>query len=165
MQNPGSNVFLVQYFLPKYLDKWTTVSDYIYAILFWVNLTHQYIEFVSILSNMRRGFVTPGDSEKLKALSRKLVYEDGIEPSELYFLSLWSYSRDCHLIISSFRFPLKNDVEVCNQSRLSALPGPEYVYYGMDSAGYDVAGFPIARQDAQKLLERVGTPAGMTLKV
>ena len=39
--------------------------------------------FVRILSNMRRGHVTPEDVERLKALSRKIIYPDGIEPSEL----------------------------------------------------------------------------------
>ncbi len=35
----------------------------------------------------------------------------------------------------------------------------------MDSAGYTVDGFPISHREAEKLLDRVITPIGLSLKV
>lgn len=65
----------------------------------------------------------------------------------------------------TLRFPTKVGVENCNRNKLESLQGHERAYLAMDSAGYDIMGFPIKKQDAATLLIKVNTPAVMLLKV
>ncbi|KAF8973676.1 hypothetical protein BDZ97DRAFT_384741 [Flammula alnicola] len=94
---------------------------------------------------MRYGILAPEDIQRLKALSRPLHYPDGIEPSHL--------------------FPLRRQVDTCNHDRLQALAGPQHPYQAMDSAGYDVFGMPISREDAQRLLDRMIAPSVILLRI
>lgn len=41
------------------------------------------LEFIDILNNMRFGKVTPHAEQRLRQLSRKISYADGIEPTDL----------------------------------------------------------------------------------
>jgi len=101
--------------------------------------------FINILTNMRQGVLTVEDVQHLHSLSRPLHYPDGIEPSQL--------------------FPLRRDVEGCNNDRLKELPGVQHIYQAMDSAGYDVYGLPISRENAQSLLDRMIATPIIPLKV
>ncbi|KIM47916.1 hypothetical protein M413DRAFT_214238 [Hebeloma cylindrosporum] len=101
--------------------------------------------FVGILTNMRHGTLTIEDVQQLRSLSRPLHYPDGIEPSQL--------------------FPLRRDVEGCNNDRLKELTGVQHIYQAMDSAGYDVYGMPISRENAQSLLDRMIAAPIIPLKV
>jgi hypothetical protein len=62
-------------------------------------------------------------------------------------------------------FPLRRDVEGCNNDRLKALAGVQHIYQAMDSAGYDVYGMPISRESAQSLLDRMIAAPIIPLKV
>jgi len=62
-------------------------------------------------------------------------------------------------------FPLRRDVEGCNNDRLKELPGVQHIYQAMDSAGYDVYGLPISRENAQSLLDRMIATPIIPLKV
>ncbi|KAF9478022.1 hypothetical protein BDN70DRAFT_780827, partial [Pholiota conissans] len=92
------------------------------------------IVFITILTHMRYGLLTQEDIQQLQSLSRQLYHPDGIMPCEL--------------------FPVRSEVDHCNKTRLKNLPGPQYAFHAMDSAGYDVDGLPIQKEDAQKLLDR-----------
>lgn len=63
------------------------------------------------------------------------------------------------------RYPLKREVESCNNRRLNALTGTEYTYRSVDSAGYDVQHNPITRDNANQLLDRMTAVSEVTLKV
>ncbi|GLB36503.1 putative DNA-dependent ATPase and 5'-3' DNA helicase required for the maintenance of both mitochondrial and nuclear genome stability [Lyophyllum shimeji] len=101
--------------------------------------------FVDILSSMRVGVLSSKHIELLRRLSRPLHYEDGIEPSEL--------------------FPLRKEVESCNNCRLAALPGPSTVYKSTDRAGYDYRHQSISDESANKLLDRLVAVPKLTLKL
>ncbi|CAK5280080.1 unnamed protein product [Mycena citricolor] len=101
--------------------------------------------FVDILASIRVGALSDDHIQKLSALSRPLIYDDGIEPSEL--------------------FPLRCDVERCNQERLAALPGETVTYRAIDGAGFDVLDKRIDRESAQRLLDRLVALPSIGLKV
>jgi len=69
------------------------------------------------------------------------------------------------VLILTFSFPLRRDVEGCNNDRLKELPGVQHIYQAMDSAGYDVYGLPISRENAQSLLDRMIATPIIPLKV
>lgn len=62
-------------------------------------------------------------------------------------------------------YPLKRDVEACNNHRLRTLTGPEHTYCAVDSAGYDVQCKPISAESANQLLDRMIAVPKITLKV
>ena len=68
-------------------------------------------------------------------------------------------------LLSSRRFPLRREVESCNNSRLNALASPERTYHAVDSAGYDVYDVPISGDSANQLLDRLIAVSRITLKV
>ena len=63
------------------------------------------------------------------------------------------------------RFPLRTEVESCNNTRLAALPGPEYTYNAVDSVGYDYRDQPIPEESANILLDRLVAVPKLSLKV
>jgi hypothetical protein len=63
------------------------------------------------------------------------------------------------------RYPLKREVESCNNRRLVALEGPDHTYNSVDSAGYDVHQEPIPDESAKQLLDRLIAVSKITLKV
>ena len=63
------------------------------------------------------------------------------------------------------RFPLRSQVQECNRRRLRELPGPSVTYQAMDSAGYDVDGNRIPREQAFRLLDRLIALNEITVKV
>ncbi|KAG8903521.1 hypothetical protein FRB99_003177 [Tulasnella sp. 403] len=102
-------------------------------------LTHVFRQkdpaFAEMLNLMRVGELTPKMIAQFQRLSRKLVYDDGLEPTQL--------------------FPLKQQVDRANMERLNSLPGRTYKFHAKDSPGVDGAGKPITRDEADKLLERL----------
>ncbi|THU91662.1 hypothetical protein K435DRAFT_673653, partial [Dendrothele bispora CBS 962.96] len=101
--------------------------------------------FIDLLGQMRIGKLSQEHIRLLLSLSRPLRYPDGIEPSYL--------------------FPLRAEVDACNQSRLQALKSPAVTYEAMESAGVDVFGQLIDKESALKLLDRLVAPRTITLKV
>ncbi|KIJ55800.1 hypothetical protein M422DRAFT_151421 [Sphaerobolus stellatus SS14] len=69
-------------------------------------------DFVNMLNEMRFGKLTKASIAKFKSLARPVIYEDGIEPTQL--------------------FPRREDVERANQERLSRLTGERETYYASD---------------------------------
>lgn len=68
---------------------------------------------MNLLNEMRRGEISPDARKTFIGLSRPLPVEDGLLPTEL--------------------FPLRNEVERANASRLASLSGPSYKYEARDS--------------------------------
>ncbi|TFK76741.1 hypothetical protein BDN72DRAFT_6898 [Pluteus cervinus] len=94
---------------------------------------------------MRTGKLTAEDVSKIHKLERSVVYEDGLEPSELY--------------------PLRRQVADCNEARLRALHPPIWAYRGMDYSGYDARKHPISFETAKRLLDDLIAPELLELKV
>ncbi|KAI0272372.1 hypothetical protein BC834DRAFT_344713 [Gloeopeniophorella convolvens] len=76
-------------------------------------------DFVDMLNEMRYGTLSSKSIEKFRALSREIVYEDGIMPTEL--------------------FPRRQDVDNANNLRMSHLRGESKTYHANDggTAGED----------------------------
>ena len=62
-------------------------------------------------------------------------------------------------------FPLRRDVESCNNTKLEALPGDPCTFSAMDFAGYDYEGNPIDKSSAERLLDRINASPVISLKV
>ncbi len=62
------------------------------------------------------------------------------------------------------RYPLRRQVEECNNARLNALPGVSTHYHAMDFAGYDMYETPLTIPSAEKLLERLVALRVISLK-
>jgi hypothetical protein len=62
-------------------------------------------------------------------------------------------------------FPLRAEVEGCNNQRLKELTGEIQTYQAMDSRGYDASGEPIDKETAQRLLDRLVARREISLKV
>lgn len=63
------------------------------------------------------------------------------------------------------RYPLRRQVEECNNTRLNALPGVASHYHAMDFAGYDMFGTPLTIPSAERLLEWLVALRVISLKV
>ncbi|TFK36793.1 hypothetical protein BDQ12DRAFT_224622 [Crucibulum laeve] len=98
-----------------------------------------------MLNSMRFGNLEQATIDAFKALSREIVYTDGIQPTEL--------------------FPTRAEVENSNQSRLRQLPGLVYTYNANDHGGIDSRGQRISPQQTERLLERLIAPKAIHLKV
>ncbi|KAL1740872.1 DNA repair and recombination protein pif1 [Schizophyllum fasciatum] len=102
-------------------------------------------EFIDILSAMRLGELEQAHVDKLRSLSRPVVYPDGIEPTYI--------------------FPLRAEVESCNNSRLAQLEGASQTYNAVDAIGWDPSHRRLTVAEADPLLERLVAPAHVSLKV
>lgn len=71
--------------------------------------------FVRVLNEMRKGQLSDDSIGVLKSLDRPVQYEDGILPVELY--------------------PVREQVNSANSTRLGQLPGPVRVYKAIDRSG------------------------------
>lgn len=83
---------------------------------------------------MRRGIVTPYITERMHQLSRPVVYNDGMEPTDL--------------------FPTKAEVAGENQRRMDQLSGPTLTYKSHDTAGLNDRGEIVDIKTAVKLLNK-----------
>jgi len=101
--------------------------------------------FVNMLNDMRFGRMSNQSINRFKALSRPVVYDDGIEPTEL--------------------FPLRAQVERANSLRLAMLPDPSHTYTSIDTPGSDSNGVPLSPGTFEKVLERLVALKEVILKV
>ncbi|KAK6065082.1 mitochondrial dna helicase [Seiridium cupressi] len=92
-------------------------------------------DFANMLNEMRLGRVSEDTVQTFKSLSRPLVYDDGLNATEL--------------------FPTRQEVDRSNETRLRALPGEVHSYVAEDS------GDPNIRD---KLLENMMAPKSIELK-
>ncbi|CCM00349.1 uncharacterized protein FIBRA_02379 [Fibroporia radiculosa] len=101
--------------------------------------------FVDMLNAMRFGRLVPETVSKFRKLSRPVMYEDGIEPTDL--------------------FPTRREVDNANHHRLSKLSGDPHQYKAADIPGRDENDKPIPLHEMDKLLERLIAPKLLALKV
>lgn len=101
--------------------------------------------FVDMLNEMRFGRMNRLTTETFKSLSRRVVYTDGIEPTEL--------------------FSTRAEVDRANLSRLRQLPGECFSYEAADSAGVDANGVRVTQVQMDRILKRFVAPQSIQLKV
>ncbi|KAL0953746.1 hypothetical protein HGRIS_014925 [Hohenbuehelia grisea] len=95
-------------------------------------------EFVDMLNEMRFGRLTERSIAKFRSLSRPVVYEDGLLPTEL--------------------FPRREDVERSNHTRMSQLQGQEQVFKALDGGTIQ------DEQQRTKMLANFMAPARLVLR-
>ncbi|TFY83127.1 hypothetical protein EWM64_g883 [Hericium alpestre] len=101
--------------------------------------------FVDMLNSMRFGQLTPDAIDKFRNLSRPLVYDDGIEPTEL--------------------FPTRAEVDHANMTRLNRINERAHNYMSQDYPGTDSNDQRIGREKMEKLLGHLIAQKEITLKV
>ncbi|KAI0733984.1 hypothetical protein C8Q72DRAFT_771378, partial [Fomitopsis betulina] len=101
--------------------------------------------FVDMLNSMRFGHLTPETVAAFTQLSRKVTYDDGIDPTDL--------------------FPTRREVDNANSARLAQLSGSSQRYLAIDRPGVDAKGNQIPLVKARELLDRLVAPKELTLKV
>lgn len=84
-----------------------------------------------MLNAIREGRLEPQTISRLRALSRRVVYYDGIEPSDLYVPTL-SYPSPSLFLILATSFPTRREAYRCNENRLGALEGGSHTYRAID---------------------------------
>lgn len=102
-------------------------------------------EFIDILSAMRYGELQQRHVNRLTSLSRPVTYPDGIGPTYI--------------------FPLRAEVESCNNTRLAALPGALQTYRAVDAVGWDIANQRLTASEAKPLLDGLIAPAEVSVKI
>ncbi|TFY59772.1 hypothetical protein EVG20_g7664 [Dentipellis fragilis] len=95
-------------------------------------------EFVDMLNEMRYGTLSQKSITKFRSLSRDIIYEDGLGPTEL--------------------FPRRNDVDSSNGVRMSRLRGQNKTYYATD-------GGTASEEQRKKLLDNFMAPESLYLAV
>lgn len=107
-----------------------------------VNLTRVFRQkdqtFVDMLNEMRFGKLSPDSIQRFKKLSRPIIYDDGIEPTEL--------------------FPRREDVDRSNAQRLAALLEEGYTYNAIDG------GTVTDSVQREKILSNFMAPQSLTLR-
>lgn len=101
--------------------------------------------FVDMLNDMRFGRVNAKTTEAFKALSRKVTYTDGIEPTEL--------------------FSTRREVDNANFTRSNHLNTEAHTYVAMEYPGIDSKGERVSKEHMERLLERLVVPNTIQLKV
>lgn len=91
---------------------------------------------VKMLNAMRIGELGPDMVEEFKKLARKVEYDDGLEPTELY--------------------PVRWQVDSANRSKMQALSGAVFTYNALDSSTFD---------SSQKLLDQLICYKTLELKI
>ncbi|KAH9081888.1 hypothetical protein EDB83DRAFT_2335387 [Lactarius deliciosus] len=91
--------------------------------------------FVDVLNDMRWGKMSKESISKLRQLSRKLVYEDGIEPTELY------------------------------PRRWEQIAEIAVEFNAVDRPGFDERGNPVPHDEMARLLGGIVAPPTVVLKV
>ncbi|KAB5591226.1 DNA repair and recombination protein pif1 [Ceratobasidium theobromae] len=101
-------------------------------------------EFIRMLNDMRLGHVSDASNDLLISLSRPLVYEDGIRPTEI--------------------FPLRRMVNARNQEELDRLESPLITFTGRDTYLFDMDDVKIEPHVGKEILDRI-VPFSIELKV
>lgn len=91
---------------------------------------------VQMLNAMRIGDLGPEMVQEFKSLARKVEYDDGLEPTELY--------------------PVRWQVDSANRSKMQALKGAVFTYNAQDSSTFD---------SSQKLLDQLICYKTLELKI
>lgn len=118
-------------------------------------LTYLIVEFVDMLNEMRFGCLTQRSISKFKSLSREIVYDDGLGPTELQVSSIGSYKYNFNTF---HRFPRREDVDRSNAGRLGGLDTETKVFQAID-------GGPLAALDSgKKLLSNFMAPEKLVLR-
>ncbi|KAJ3556482.1 hypothetical protein NM688_g2009 [Phlebia brevispora] len=101
--------------------------------------------FVDMLNSMRFGQLTPPAIKTFRDLSREVVYNDGLVPTEL--------------------FPTRAEVDRANTERLNKIPGDGIPFPAIDVPGWEESGQRISAEKADKLLNNLIAQKFLTLKV
>ncbi|KAF8634433.1 hypothetical protein AX15_000883 [Amanita polypyramis BW_CC] len=101
--------------------------------------------FVDMLNAIRFGRTNTKITRAFKQLSRTVVYEDGIDPTEL--------------------FPTRLEVEHVNKARLSQLSNVARIYDARDAPGYDSSDQRVTIAQMERLLDRMVARKSLVLKV
>ncbi|KAH0590266.1 hypothetical protein H2248_012563 [Termitomyces sp. 'cryptogamus'] len=115
--------------------------------------------FIDMLNAMRFGQIN--DKSAFTALSRKVEYADGIEPTELYGTSF-------HIVrafLAPFSFSTRSEVDNANTFRLGQLKTEARIYTANDIPGTDSNGVRVTPVQMARLLERLVVPKKIHLKV
>lgn len=115
-----------------------------------------------MLNAIRFGELDQKTIAEFQKLSRSVVYDDGIEPTELYFLSTINVGLFPHYTMSSFA--TRREVDNANDTRLKQLSGSLHVYTSMDIPGFDAKDQRISHDQMERLLERLVAAKTVNLK-
>ncbi len=116
-----------------------------------------------MLNDMRRGQISKQFIPKFHQLSRAIVYEDGIGPTELWV----RYSRQKKTAFKvAHRYPTRSEVEKANNTHLAQIKGNAVHFYAVDRPGLDEKGEPcVTFQEMERLLDRLVALPTVVLKV
>ncbi|KAG9104392.1 hypothetical protein FRC06_002946 [Ceratobasidium sp. 370] len=95
-------------------------------------------QLVDMLNDMRLGVVSEASSKLFYSLSRKVEYNDGIRPTEI--------------------FPLRRLADAANKRQMNSLTGEQIVFDGLDELGKDIYGVPVPPQRGKMLLDKMVMP-------
>jgi len=101
--------------------------------------------FVDMLNAIRFGKTSVSTARAFRQLSRRVTYDDGIEPTEL--------------------FPTRAEVDYANRTRLEQLPDKPHIYEARDIPGLDSNGKRVSIAHMERLLDRMVAPKILELKV
>ncbi|QRV74471.1 ATP-dependent DNA helicase PIF1 [Ceratobasidium sp. AG-Ba] len=91
-------------------------------------------ELVDMLNDMRLGVVSQVSADLFSRLSRKVEYNDGIQPTQIY--------------------PLRRSADDANKRQMDLLTGEEIKFKALDTFGKDLYGEPITPQKGKSLLDK-----------
>ncbi|QRV89235.1 ATP-dependent DNA helicase PIF1 [Ceratobasidium sp. AG-Ba] len=91
-------------------------------------------ELVDMLNDMRLGVVSQASADLFSRLSRKVEYNDGIQPTQIY--------------------PLRRLADEANKRQMDLLTGEEIKFKALDTFGKDLYGEPITPQKGKSLLDK-----------
>lgn len=126
------------------------------------SLAYINLEFVDMLNAMRFGKLDKASVQAFFSLSRPVVYEDGIGPTQLYgiFVCLRYFS-----LKPFYRYPIRSEVDSANHRKLASLPGDGIKYPATDSPGRDSNDNRVSLEQMGRLLERLVAQRVIHLKV
>lgn len=80
---------------------------------------------------MRLGYLSHDAKHLIKRCDRRVTYNDGIEPTDMYAVGYNVGFESCTDF--SLSYPTRAEVDSANSHRLSKLPGVEHRFYARDS--------------------------------
>ena len=93
---------------------------------------------INLLNDMRQGIVSRESERPLHGLSREVKHSGKTRPIEL--------------------FPHRASAEAANNMRMHRLPGETFSFTAKDKLGVDTQGYPVKRDHAIYLLDRMIAP-------
>lgn len=105
-----------------------------------------------MLNSLRYGQPDAATCTAFLALSREVIYDDGLQPCEL---CAYRVRILCDVLIDvRASFPLREQVREANEGRLTKLSGDVHTFHAMDIAGKDGYGKSINVEQATNLLDK-----------